>query len=528
MKHKNKSNLLVIIILCLPIILIGILFIKYYNHNNATSSISNIYISLHNGETMSLSGENFKLYTDIYYNCQKTDSLPEKIEDKSPLTIMYVINDVTNHYDLYFTNDYKKSFFVTENKEYYIIDNEHTKTLALRPEFSYIYPNYTLPTLTLNKGMSKETILPIDYNWSFFKADGIKYDDLLSDIQKDTPEKFIIHASDINKFEFSVKPDYLNVTYYDELGNIIKTTDNINEIKIDASGDVKFSISIDAKWTSTNNATGDAKYSINLLYDLPEKFTLSSNSVKPGNFLIIKAEQFDLDEDIIIDSDLKYFNLKFIKYNNETFAFVPIDSRNIAKEYYINLTVNNNLTELKFNVEHMDFGVDFYNPDKILSDSSTDELDELYSIINSSNETILYFKQGTPFASPIKGEVFFNYGKEIFASSGPTSYFVQGIEYKVKGGTKVKSTESGIVCYVGENEKLGKMIVIDHGLGVKSYYAHLDQINVSVGTLVQKNITIATSGDSGYTIDDMFYFAVSINGTFIDPNLVLNNGLKLS
>ena len=82
MKHKNKSNLLVIIILCLPIILIGILFIKYYNHNNATSSISNIYISLHNGETMSLSGDNFKLYTDIYYEYRLIESA---LKDESEL-----------------------------------------------------------------------------------------------------------------------------------------------------------------------------------------------------------------------------------------------------------------------------------------------------------------------------------------------------------------------------------------------------------------------------------------------------------
>ena len=527
MKQKKHTNIIVTIILCLPIILIGILFIKYYNHNNATSSISDIYISIPNGETINLSGDNKKLYTDVYYNAQETDSLPSNLIVENAMTIMYVINDVTTHYDLFFSKDYKSAYLASENGNYYIVDDQHTNILSLQPECNYIYPNNSLPTLDIIKGNSIQSILPISYEWNYIKSDGKFYNDTLQDLQQDSSDKIIIHSSDVNKLSFSVSPDELSVIYYDELGNVIKNSNTLDDIKLDSNSDINFSIYIEAKWISNQTSKGYAKYLIKLLYDLPEKFSITQDRVNPGDILIIKADQFDLKEDLIIESDLKYLNLEFIKFNGDTFALVPIDSRNVSKDYFINLTVNNNTTELKFFVEHIDFGVDFYNPEKILSENANNDLEDLYDTINSSNESVKHFKEETSFNEPLKGDVFFNYGKEIFTSSGPASYFCQGTEYSVKKGTKVKASETGVVCFVGENERLGKMVVIDHGLGIKSYYAHLDEIHVEVGTLVQKNITIATSGNSGYTINDMFYFAISINGTFVDPTIVLTEGITL-
>ncbi len=527
LKPKNKTSILVTIILCLPILLIGILFIKYYNHNNATSSISDIYISIPDGETVNLSGDNLKLYTELYYNCTEVESLPSDAVKDQALTIMYVIKDITTHYDLFFTKDLDHSYLVSENGDIYLIDDQHTKLLSLRPECNYIYPNNSLPSLTIKKGDLKSLVFPISYNWKFKKTDGNFYNDSSQDIQENDPEKVIIHASDSNTFEFSTTPDSISVVYYDELGNVIKNSNTIDEIKLDSNSDVNFSVFIDAKWSSVEGAEGNSKYLIKFLYDMPEKFTLVQDRINPGDILIIKADQFDLKEELNIESDLKFLNLKFVKYNGETFALVPIDSRNVAKDYFINLTVNGNTTELTFTVDHIDFGVDFYNPEKILSDTANEDLELLYSEINTTNESVKHFKAETSFCAPLSGEVFFNFGKEIFSSSGPASYFCQGTEYTVKAGTKVKSTETGVVCYVGENERLGKLVVIDHGLGVKSYYAHLDDIYVEVGTLVQKNITIATSGNSGYTINDMFYFAISVNGTFVDPTIVLTEGIKL-
>ena len=527
MKQNKQTSIIVTIVLCLPILLIGILFIKYYNHNNATSSISDIYISVPDGDTISLSGNNKKLYTEIFYNAQEIDSISSDIIDDKTLTIMYVISEVTTHYDLYFSKNYKSAYLASENGDYFIIDEQHTKALTLQPECNYIYPNNSLPTLNIVKGEIISSILPFDYEWKFIKSDGNFYNDTTQSLQQENNDTIIIHASDVNKLDFSVAPDELNIIYYDEFGSIIKTSNALDDIKLDSNSDVNFSLYIEAKWLSDTTSNGYAKYLVKLLYDFPEKFTITQDRVNPGDILIIKADQFDLNEDLIVDSDLKYLNLEFIKFNGETFALVPIDSRNISKDYYINLTVNNNTTELKFYVEHIDFGVDFYNPEKILSESSNEDLEYLYSTINATNESVKHFKSETSFKEPLKGEIFFNYGKEIFSSSGPASYFCQGTEYSVKKGTKVKASETGVVCYVGENERLGKMVVIDHGLGVKSYYAHLEDIYVEVGTLVQKNITIATSGNSGYTINDMFYFAISVNGTFVDPTVVLTEGITL-
>lgn len=98
----------------------------------------------------------------------------------------------------------------------------------------------------------------------------------------------------------------------------------------------------------------------------------------------------------------------------------------------------------------------------------------------------------------------------------------EGLDIAVPERTVVTAAECGTVCYVNENAGgYGKLIRIDHGYGVKTAYAHLSKIEVSVGQKVAAGTRIALSGNTGRSTGPHLHFEVINNDTPLDPTLYL-------
>ncbi len=69
----------------------------------------------------------------------------------------------------------------------------------------------------------------------------------------------------------------------------------------------------------------------------------------------------------------------------------------------------------------------------------------------------------------------------------------------------------------GYNGGYGNMIIINHGNGVTTYYAHLSNIKVSVGQSVKKGVVIGNVGNTGYSFGAHLHFGVMVNGNWVDP-----------
>jgi murein DD-endopeptidase MepM/ murein hydrolase activator NlpD len=107
----------------------------------------------------------------------------------------------------------------------------------------------------------------------------------------------------------------------------------------------------------------------------------------------------------------------------------------------------------------------------------------------------------------------YGYSRETGAYSIPH----KGVDYRAAIGTPVMAINRGIVRVTQNYSDYGNTIVIDHGLGVMSFYLHLSKINVKVGQLVQQGQVIALSGDTGYTLGSHLHLSVRIGGISIDP-----------
>ncbi|MFH1172919.1 MAG: peptidoglycan DD-metalloendopeptidase family protein [bacterium] len=101
-----------------------------------------------------------------------------------------------------------------------------------------------------------------------------------------------------------------------------------------------------------------------------------------------------------------------------------------------------------------------------------------------------------------------------------TQYFSwrhSGVDIGIPIGTPIYASEAGVVIGVGWSGGYGNQIVVDHGNGKTTRYAHLSQVYVKKGQAVEKGQTIALSGNTGWSTGPHLHFEVMIYGIKYNP-----------
>ena len=84
-------------------------------------------------------------------------------------------------------------------------------------------------------------------------------------------------------------------------------------------------------------------------------------------------------------------------------------------------------------------------------------------------------------------------------------------------GTPIVAADNGSVATITNGGAYGKAVMIAHGDGLVTFYAHMSSINVNVGQVVEKGQTIGTVGSTGWSTGPHLHFEVHINGKPYDP-----------
>lgn len=95
--------------------------------------------------------------------------------------------------------------------------------------------------------------------------------------------------------------------------------------------------------------------------------------------------------------------------------------------------------------------------------------------------------------------------------------FHSGMDLAAKEGTDIKAVMAGRVQMVDDQKGYGKVVVLDHGDGYTTLYAHNSDITVKSGDWVQKGSTIAKVGSTGRSTGPHLHFEVRKDGERVDP-----------
>lgn len=104
-----------------------------------------------------------------------------------------------------------------------------------------------------------------------------------------------------------------------------------------------------------------------------------------------------------------------------------------------------------------------------------------------------------------------------------------GIDFAAAVGTPVYAARSGVVEHAGWESGFGNLVVIDHGEGVETYYAHNSAIAVDEGQRVEAGDHIADAGNTGLSFGPHVHFEVHVDGEPVEPIGYLESaGLELA
>jgi len=92
-----------------------------------------------------------------------------------------------------------------------------------------------------------------------------------------------------------------------------------------------------------------------------------------------------------------------------------------------------------------------------------------------------------------------------------------GIDLKAKEGVSVIATAGGKVLKAANEEGWGNLVVIEHGDGFESWYAHLQEFKVEAGQEIQKGQLIGLVGNTGYSTGSHLHFEIRLEGKCVDP-----------
>ena len=125
-----------------------------------------------------------------------------------------------------------------------------------------------------------------------------------------------------------------------------------------------------------------------------------------------------------------------------------------------------------------------------------------------------YVDIGISLIKPVNGMISSRFGVYSSIRSGAHT----GLDIATSMGTPIKAAASGTVTYAGwKTGGLGNLVVVSHGSGVQTYYAHCSRIYASVGDKVSQGDKIAAVGSTGNSTGPHLHLEVRVNGVAYNP-----------
>lgn len=161
------------------------------------------------------------------------------------------------------------------------------------------------------------------------------------------------------------------------------------------------------------------------------------------------------------------------------------------------------MSELNDQVERVARGVE----------SRADYLDVVESELLSAQVRTALLPHNTPVTTGFVGSGF---GRRLDPFSGQMAMHA-GLDFAAPVGTPILAAAGGVVSAAEYNPAFGNMVVIDHGNGLQTLYAHASKLDVRSGEIVRKGQQIAVVGSTGRSTGAHLHFEVHVNGLPQNP-----------
>ncbi len=460
---------------------------------------------------------------------KKVEGLPDQLKDSPYYEGVYKSYNKDKLYKYYFNGNPNEAYYVdAHNRTFSIAPETAMEFLSMKYSES-TYPAATEPELTVsNTGV----LAPFSMEWKYKACNGefvTSSDNGTLDKSKEFPVSGSLQLS------FTNQPDYITVKITN--GEELVFNDIYDNLTPAIIGETNktYTIEIDAKWyeASEKEYQGEAKYMFTANVSAPASFYLGEDTIEHGEFVALSAKNI-LDINAITFKSEPEINCTPKWYQDGDFvvALIPISLANEYSPNYVFTVSSAGVTEeLTLTVtERAKKGAIGYDaPAELVNRTRTaatlDAFNQALKSTVEKNEETRYFAD--IFSEPVDRSIRMGFGRTRTITSTGVEYVHTGVDYVVTSSDQVTATNAGKVVYVGEQVVSGKLVVIDHGFGLKSWYMHMSEITVNVGDVVEKGAVLGTVGNTGFTTTYNLHHELTVHGISVNPYSLWEEGVKM-
>ena len=117
---------------------------------------------------------------------------------------------------------------------------------------------------------------------------------------------------------------------------------------------------------------------------------------------------------------------------------------------------------------------------------------------------------------PVNGRLMGGYGQRSDPFSGEGAMHT-GVDISAPVGTTVHATADGMVVLAARDGGYGRLVVLDHGNGYRTYYAHLSRMDVVEGQEIHRGENVGAVGNTGRSTGPHLHYEVRIHSTAVNP-----------
>jgi murein DD-endopeptidase MepM/ murein hydrolase activator NlpD len=305
-----------------------------------------------------------------------------------------------------------------------------------------------------------------------------------------------------------------------ELNTVISELESVSQAEQESAAQ------IEAKTNELNNTYGSIElYDVHMayVYNMQETITqkidiLNGKNLSPIQSIFLSLtngykELTKSDILVSINSDLTEFETIKGSYIKESDKKEILDGLNLKLD-----SLNTEVAEYEGKKSEAVAATTTLNAEITeLSAAVTDLSGKATQLASKKSEIEQEVKKQESFIKPTSGRISSPFGYRTHPVTG--SYTLHsGIDIAASSGTTVVASRNGKVVSAGYSGSYGNLIVISHGNGIETAYAHLSSINVRVGESVSQGQLIGKVGSTGRSTGPHLHFEVRVNGTAVNPS----------
>jgi murein DD-endopeptidase MepM/ murein hydrolase activator NlpD len=260
----------------------------------------------------------------------------------------------------------------------------------------------------------------------------------------------------------------------------------------------------------------------------PIRITASSTSARPGDVVVLTIAGPASEEPPRITA-FSRAPLAFEIRPGRWRALVGIDLDTAAGPHAIEVeagdpaavvraTYRLRVTPRQFRTRRLTVDEGFVNPPAAVTERIAREAAQFESLWATSSPTRLW---SGAFVRPVAVAANSAFGTRTILNGQSRSPH-SGADFDSAAGTPIKAPNAGRVAIADERYYTGNTVVIDHGLGLFSLFAHLSATNVREGETVKKGDVIGRVGATGRVTGPHLHWSVRLNGARVDPLSLLS------